>query len=165
MLQVEGALIAGHAVEQHLQHPTEDTLLGLRHWHRLQRVGHRQLLHGHVWIYTTCWTEQCSSINSCANPFHTCTMISSVSRIIKLASVARLPSIRASCSNSALVLQPTNHEQVSSFITNSSTVVLILFVSLNVLIPAFKQLLIDDQRWAAPESVNLIQLCLCKKKL
>lgn len=36
---------------------------------------------------------------------HTCTMISKVSRIIMLASVARLPSISASCSSSALVLQ------------------------------------------------------------
>lgn len=35
----------------------------------------------------------------------TCTIISKVSRIIRLASVARFPSISASCSSSALVLQ------------------------------------------------------------
>lgn len=31
MLEVEGALVTGHAVEQHLQHPSEDTLLRLCH--------------------------------------------------------------------------------------------------------------------------------------
>lgn len=35
----------------------------------------------------------------------TCTIISKVSRIIRLASVARFPSMSASCSNSALVLR------------------------------------------------------------
>lgn len=44
---------------------------------------------------------------------HTCTMISRVSRIIMLASVARLPSISASCSSSALVLQLRNQRTMS----------------------------------------------------
>lgn len=43
----------------------------------------------------------------------TCTMISRVSRIIMLASVARLPSISASCSSSALVLQLRNQRTMS----------------------------------------------------
>lgn len=37
MLEVEGTLVAGHAVEQHLQHPAQDTLLGLRHRYRLEK--------------------------------------------------------------------------------------------------------------------------------
>lgn len=30
-------MVAGHAVQQHFEHPTQDALLGLRHGHRLQR--------------------------------------------------------------------------------------------------------------------------------
>lgn len=40
VLEVEGALVAGHAVEQHLQHPAQDALLGLRHRYRLEDEGH-----------------------------------------------------------------------------------------------------------------------------
>lgn len=37
VLEVKGTLVAGHAVQQHFEHPAEDALLGLRHGHRLQR--------------------------------------------------------------------------------------------------------------------------------
>lgn len=37
VLEVEGALVAGHAVEQDLQDATEDALLRLCHRHRLQK--------------------------------------------------------------------------------------------------------------------------------
>lgn len=39
MLQVEGALVAGHAVEQNFQHSTQNALLGLSDRHRLRRKG------------------------------------------------------------------------------------------------------------------------------
>lgn len=104
MLKVEGALVAGHAVEQHLQHSTQDTLLGFRYWCRLEGKG---LISSCNRPLNTAWL----GIYACFHlvwirllRLHTCTIISRVSSIIKLASVARLPSIRASCSSSALVL-------------------------------------------------------------
>lgn len=88
-----------------------------------ERGTHMQLLQEHVWIYVSLhdlkndfsifeYTTAClhSAWVHVERPvhLHTCTMISKVSRIIMLASVARLPSISASCSSSALVLQSRN---------------------------------------------------------
>lgn len=39
VLQVDCALVAGHALQQHLQHAAQEALLGLRHRHRLQFKG------------------------------------------------------------------------------------------------------------------------------
>ncbi len=77
-------------------------------------------------LYCTCSNARLHTlkiISVCPSMFHcawlnvesfgnmyTCTIISSVSRIIMLASVARLPSISASCSSSALVLQSRNQK-------------------------------------------------------
>lgn len=96
VLEVEGALVAGHAVEQHLQNAAKDALLGLGNWDRLQKD---------IFIGIDYKVQQCIFL-FCINPSSlTCTIISKVSKIIRLASVARFPSISASCSSSALVLQ------------------------------------------------------------
>lgn len=112
MLEVKGALVAGHAVEQHLQHPPQDTLLRLCHWYRLKGKGHiiraRQGLWIYICAYSHAWIYKESPF-----PLLTCTTISKVSRIVKLASVARLPSMSASCSSSALVLQSTEQRTLS----------------------------------------------------
>lgn len=49
--------------------------------------------------------QQCIFLFGIHSSSLTCTIISKVSRIIRLASVARFPSISASCSSSALVLR------------------------------------------------------------
>lgn len=95
VLQVESALVTGHAVEKYLQYSTQDTLLGLGQRHSLRRGATRK--HVRYDSVHFLWLTLC--LHS-----HTWTMISKVSRIIRLASVARLPSISASCSSSALVL-------------------------------------------------------------
>lgn len=129
MLEVEGALVAGHAVEQYLQHPTQDTLLWLCHWYCLKKwepkkkivieasLGFRCVYslmklfqifeYNHACLHCT-WVNAGTPVH-----MHTCTMISKVSRIIILASVARLPSISASCSSSALVLQSRNRKTLT----------------------------------------------------
>lgn len=97
VLEVEGALVAGHAVEQYLQDATEDALLRLCHRDRLHKRSN-SVSDGRLKGRCIC---RCCIYSSS----RTCTIISKVSRIIRLASVARLPSISASCSSSALVLQ------------------------------------------------------------
>lgn len=52
-----------------------------------------------------CKNQQCVFLFGVHSSSLTCTIISKVSRMIRLASVARFPSMSASCSSSALVLQ------------------------------------------------------------
>ncbi len=104
VLQEEGALVSCHTVEEDSQHTTQNTLLQLWHNHRLMQK-HTQTLMNYVKMTHVVTHGICSKcIQMSHKVCYTLTMISSVSRAMRAASVAKFPSTTDSCSTSALVL-------------------------------------------------------------
>lgn len=92
-----GALVAGERVQQHLQHAANHIVLALSQRHSLQ---------GKCNIPSN-FNETKKSVDRFERDLCvmcTCMMVSSRSRTMRLLSVARFPLMRASWSNSALVL-------------------------------------------------------------